>query len=636
MPRDPHYWKRAKSGHIPSEIVVVDTETVPRPVEGLDGAERHVLRLGCALAYRLEKGKRSRVQAITFTRPEEFWEFLSRRIHPKRPVTVVGHNLAFDLGSMNAWSVLCSARCQYSRAIVDGGIFLLEGLLDGKPIVWLDLFNYFKCSLATLGKMAGLPKMDMPAWEASDRDWADYCRRDVEVTAIAFDTLVKYVKDNEYGPWGPTIASLAFSTFRRRFMSHKVLVHANMPALTLERVCYYGGIVDTPIIGPAPASPVWECDVQSMYPYCCLQPLPHRIVGYSERLDVNQLLALSGRYYCYADVTVQTDRYPYPLRHKGSVYYPLGTYRTCLPHPELAFALRAGHVQWVHRASWHHAAPIFHDYMVHFYSEKDRYRSEGNDGFATVTKYLLNSLYGKTGQLSPRWEEWSSESLAKVARAGGLSSEALSYMAASPPELSQFEETYTIPDQELTLKLRNYWGQVEVLTGHGESRDSYPAIAATVTSRARLLLRRLQQDAGWGNWYYSDTDSIWVSAAGLANLRAAGRIQPGRLGSLDVKGHYPSLTVWAPKDYQAGEVVKRKGVRSRAKEVEPGVFEQLQFPSAKSQLLAETWEGVVVRTVRKRLHRRQDKCIVGVDGWTRPFNLPLENSLIGLSGLDST
>lgn len=623
--RHAHYWKLAGAKCAPCEIVCVDTETWHGDRATAVGGEWHTLRLGCALAYRLEKGKRTRIKRIVFTTPQPFWELVMSRLNKRRPVWVFAHNAAYDLGVLDGWKFITGSDVEVEKAAVSGQILFIKCLIKGCGLVFCDTLNYYRCSLEAMGRAVGIHKGTMPDQSSPDSDWVAYCKQDVEVTAAGVDALIDFTRKECLGPWQPSIAGLSFSGFRARFMRDKILVHDRRDILELERNCYYGGVVDTPRIGEV--RDVWELDVCSMYPAVCRNPVPIYLKGDTGRIGVEGIKRLSQTYMVCADVTVETEDYPYPVRRKTGTYYPHGRYRTCLAHPELMHAIGKGHVKWVHHAAWYRHAPIFREYMEHFIGMKSEYRKQNppNEAFATICKYYGNGLYGKTGQLSPKWRQWDADSLQTIETRYGLAPGTLEDHYQNPPDLYQLEETIRLPGVPDSLEVRDYYGCVEVKCGEDESRDSCPIIAATVTSYARLLLRGYQHTAGSGNWYYSDTDSIWVSHRGKANLEAAGVVADETLGYLSVKKHYDWLRVFGPKDYETENVRRLKGIRPRAKPDGNGGWVQLHFPSAARQIKTGKCGGVFVASVTKHLSRTLSKCVLLPDGRTRPLVFPMED-----------
>src|SRR5688500_20254040 len=103
MPRTAHYWKASGKTACPDSFLFFDSETrpLPRPA-GLPG-EYHVLRLGCFLAYRYEKRRRTRVSDGVYRQSGAFWDAVSQRLSSDRPLWVMAHNIAFDLGTVDGW-----------------------------------------------------------------------------------------------------------------------------------------------------------------------------------------------------------------------------------------------------------------------------------------------------------------------------------------------------------------------------------------------------------------------------------------------------------------------------------------------------------------------------------------------------
>jgi hypothetical protein len=503
-------------------------------------------------------------------------------------------------------------------ACIGGGTMFVKGHLDDCPIILCDTFNFWKCRLADVGRDLEIPKMAMPAGGAPMADWLDYCERDVEVCAAAFDSLIGFMRAEDLGPWAATTAGLSFSAYRHRFMRHKVLVHDDAAVLKLERQAYYGGIVDVAFVGKVPVGRVYELDVRSMYPTVCRGELPYRLEGSSRRIGAAALMSLGEQYAVCADVDISTDDETYPVRSGFRTVYPHGDYRTQLADPELREALRLGRVGRVHFAAWYRRAPIFREYMDWALEKRQQFREQGLLAWSAISKMLANALYGKAGQRNIRWEQWGPDAMRAVERAHGLPEGELRRFDNHPPKLRRREGCYIMPQQGLSLKLRDYWGSTEVQVDYGESRDSCPAISAHVTSEARMLLREYQRAAGPKHWFYSDTDSLWVDDVGLARLGALGHIDNNRPGKLGIMNEYPSFIIHAPKDYEAAGRRVAKGVKPDAAWDGPDTFEQWQFPGAAALMQDASEAGVLIKKVRKQLKRGLESCHVGEDGWTSP------------------
>lgn len=616
-----HYLKSGGRTTAPQDHFVFDVETWHGEKAKADGGELQRFRLACGISFRIEGNRRTRIKRYRSNRRDDIWGWIIQNLHQDRCLWVWAHNAPYDIGAAGLWGRICSSEFGAEKCVLTPSTTWIKGRFNDKPIVFADTCNYLKMPLAEVGKAIGLAKMPMPDQYDDDEAWYRYCENDVEITARAVQALVEFVKTEDLGRWQPTAAGMAMQAFRKRFLKPKsVLVHCNWDAIEIERGAYYGGVVELAKAGKV-SDVLFELDVMSMYPHVCRQPLPVKIDGCSDRIGVQTLGKIAQTRMVFAEVDISTNDHTYPVRMGNRTIHARGDFTTCLAHPELVRAIERGHVKWVHRASWYQAEPILAGYMEWGFNKRLEYKDSDKPAFAEFCKLLINGLYGKFGQRSPRWVEWGPFALSLLEREHNL----------KPGTLDQYinyeakEEAYEFPRSLLSgnivVECRNYWGVVEVAIGLAESRDSCPAIAAAVTSYARCLLRDIQACAGKRNWYYSDTDSIWVNYLGLSNLKNAGYVKDRTWGKLDVKSWHEGAIFHAPKDYETMAGIKLKGVKKTATRGEKKMYRQLQFPSAMQQLKKPCPDGVFVSYIEKDLRRTLDCCMVGPDGWTEPFTL---------------
>jgi len=157
------------------------------------------------------------------------------------------------------------------------------------------------------------------------------------------------------------------------------------------------------------------------------------------------------------------------------------------------------------------------------------------------------------------------------------------------------------------------------MTSVGECFDSFPAIAAHVTGYARMYLWSLMQQAGWGNYFYCDTDSLIVNEVGLCRLQK--KIEKSLLGGLKIDKRGSTVLLQGLKDYSIGAKVVLKGVRHNAKSIGNGVYEQEKWPSFRGLLRSGQAETYIVETVTKHLTRNYTKGTVTLSGVVRPYVL---------------
>ena len=72
MDKDARFIKPTKGNATPGLIVVLDTESLPEYI-GENGVGIHKLRLGVAIAWRVEKGQVTRRRVFRFSTADEFW-----------------------------------------------------------------------------------------------------------------------------------------------------------------------------------------------------------------------------------------------------------------------------------------------------------------------------------------------------------------------------------------------------------------------------------------------------------------------------------------------------------------------------------------------------------------------------------
>lgn len=623
---------------IPENILVFDTETTTEVDPNDARVKWQTFKLACIYSYRLVKGKRTRQGWYTAHTPQEFWAVVHNHLSPQKRLWVVAHNAGFDLSIVHAWEHFSNPDWLWSIHVTEASPLILKGTFDGHPVTFLDTFNYFKCSIDSLGKSQGVPKLQIDFDNATPEQLEEYCKRDVLITANAFDSLVSYHCGHHLGSFEPTVAGLAMSAFLGSFNDHCIIAHPNRVALKLERESYYGGMVECGWLGPLPPGEYAEYDVKSMYPSVMLREYPARFKWVEDNPSLGRSRYLSREYLTIADVTLGTARHRYPVRRGSRLLFPTGEYRTTLAGPEFELAMRSNEVQRVHWIATYDGAKIFTRYVEHFYREKclaegkircpkcgqkvpERcpkcgVETEPDPVWRNIAKLYLNSLYGKFGQLSPQWQEWNAETFARMEEHYALPRGSLDRHLTNPPVVTEPSQRYLFREIGRSFDVRHVCQSVEISWQRSETYHSCPAVASYCTSYARCYLRAIIDAVGAGHHYYSDTDSILTDSIGEQRLLEGGWIDPSQLGKLELKGRYTNVVIYGPKDLVAGDSVRRKGVRAKATQVESSTFVQTQFEGLPSILRRGLDGRVAVTDTLKFLRRRPE-------GWRVTYGPPL-------------
>ena len=594
MDRWQHKIKLNKGGEFPYRFIFFDCETTSHDIS--DDSIEHELNFGIALYWERAHGDRAEILNYhTFRTPRSFWDFVYSHCQPKSRIVIISHNLPFDMGAVKGWHALQASGFKVTKLIIDFKCNIWRFRRDTTTLLLLDNMNYFDSSLASLGDSLGLKKMIMPVPLASQQEWYVYCKRDVDILLLSWQTWYKFLSDNELGAFGLTMASQAFNAFRHRFMQHDIFVHDSDKAVRLERLSYRGGRNECLRIGKCPQQDYYLLDVNSMYPYVMHNyEYPVNLTNTGRKLTLTKLAKILETKAIVAECLIRTKQAAYGTKSDGKLVFPIGTFWVVLTTNEIRRALKRDEIIAIGNHSLYDKANIFREYVEFFYSARLDFEKSGMPAFAYLCKRMLNSLYGKFGQRSQEWEYVRDDE----------------YI-----EYGTWQEYNHQTRQTLTFRCINY--RVEVCIGLTEGFNSLVAVASEVTANARLLLFDLVATAGTNHCYYMDTDSLIVDHTGYTRL--VKYIHPNRLGALKLEKQTQHLIINNLKDYELGEMVKLKGVRKNAEKLDELTYKQWQSVGIKSGLKRQDINRVIWKAVVKHLSGKYTKGIVHSNGTVTPL-----------------
>lgn len=590
-----HWLETNSRVELPQHLIFVDTETRAHHV--VDKTEFHTLWFGWAMHVRLRAGTGTKEPKETWFRFEDagsFWAWVSDLELPRTRLWILAHNWNFDAGILNVSKYLAEPEYVLTKYINAKPPFILSFRCGDRTVLLVDTLNYFQGSLESIGEAIGISKLAMPELSGTVQEWDTYCRRDVRVMSTAFQGFRRLVETESLGNFQTTLASQAFAAYRHRYMPHKILIHDNESVSKAERESYYGGRSECFRLGNI-REKLYYLDVNSLYPTVMSKhEYPVKYERQLYRPSVTELTNQMRTYAVVARVTIEATEPCYPVRHDGRLVFPVGTIEGYYTSPEIQLAIDRGELVSVRWAALYERANIFSDYVREMFALRQRYPKDVNPTFNYCIKTLMNALYGKFGQNGNQWDEVKDEY-----------------------EFFTGTLLFMDPDTNKVRKLRRRLGVVQEFMRRGESRNSFPAIAAHVTAYGRAYMLELFQKVGWDNVYYTDTDSLITNEEGYQILK--GLIHPTELGRLALENTSVDTTIWAPKDYRFGDVVRHKGVRKNATRVRIRTWSQAKFISW-DYLLSKGDDGYIpIQTVEKTLHRVYKKGVVDEQGRVRPL-----------------
>jgi len=591
--RKPHILKSEKTMAMPRHLIFFDTETWQNEKE--NGQVQQSFRLGWACYYRRAYGRHKEVMEwLYFVHSDQFWQFISEHTQPKNRLWVIARNVAFDFTVVKGWTHLRRLGYKLKFFHNKGTCNIISVRNKSKSIVFLDSMNWFVESLAKTGERIGIPKLTIDFKTCTESELKTYCHRDVEIEVENFKLFIKFLEVNKVARLCYTRGSTAMAAFLLNHYTTKIYIHNNEQAINLERESYKGGRVECFFLGVLNNETYYMVDVNSLYPFVMRNNrYPVKYVRIRHNVTVGSLDRITRSKACTAKVLIETDEPVYAVRRERCVF-PVGRFWTVLTTPELKYAMAKGHIKAVGDCVVYEQESIFESYVDKFYAMRQEFKSAGVAEYEELCKKMLNSLYGKFGQ---KGEEWS--------KIGDCINE---------PDR---EELVFNMNGRRVSKLRYLLGEVFLMSGVGECFDSFPAIAAHVTGYARMYLWSLMQKAGWGNYYYCDTDSLIVNRIGLANL--ADTMSPRKLGHLKIDDSVSSVTIRGLKDYSTVTKTVTKGIRKNAVRLSDGVYRQEKWPSFRGLLRSGRPEEYIVETVTKHLTRNYYKGDVTLSGVVLPY-----------------
>lgn len=549
-----HYLPTAERTYAPTRLITLACEVSPGEVSGMGQVQAYVFRRVHCTYSTYRRGHWLPGCDRSFGTRAEFWRWAVSLMRAKSILFLVTphgmddmtlldvegqlSNRTLRLWSTPARSVYRSDPDKERRRKFSGHFLannppdILYAMGPTGPVKCYGLRNYYPSCLSELADTFHVPPD--PPTDSSIRSltarWT--AAGAARVTRAAMHGLCDWWRANDAGPWRDTTPALALSLFKRRFLSHRLLVHTDEEARELERaasfgprqaVWFYGDIGPHPGFrrkgqpppekAPYPSlpGPCYRVDVRSQYPHLMRQhTFPAVLRGVTGRSNPDHLRDLLGLWGCIAEVTIRSYRGEFPSKAGGTNVYPVGRFTTTLAGPELLDALDREEVEAVGRVARYEMKPLFREYGGHLWAQRAVAREDHDGAGEMFLKLLANSFVGK---MTRRPGKFVRDTRRAPRKEWGWT---------------------TVIDHETreTTHERGIAGHREVWDKDATTTPVCPAAFAYMTAYSRLQMVALRGLLDPGDVYAQHTDCLWVSEDGLAKLTAAGKIQPDQLGGL--------------------------------------------------------------------------------------------------------
>ena len=572
----PHYIRHNKRVFTPRRCLFVDTET--RESREGQTAKHRAFMVAAIYATRSRSGSLAIRDSRVFLSISEFHNYLISLLRPREALWLFAHKAEFDVFAAALMDLLINNLGVRSLPASGQGRFFWRARTERGTLVVVDTLNFFDASVQEIGRWVGLEKLKMPDPDADLAEWAAYCMRDVEIIYRAMSRVFDLIRQEQLGSFSPTLASTAFSIYRHRFMPPRsILSHQRRRVTRLERDAHYGGRAEPWWMGHYEGS-VFYLDVNSMYASVMRDlDAPVRLEAYIPDGSVAQLLRAMRDRFVIADVLVEVEEPVAPCRRDGVVLYPVGRFWTTLASPELELVMKKGRILNVGRMAIYRTARIFREFVDYCWEKRHEALAAGDAVGARFWKRIMNSVYGKFAQYG--YEQ-------HVRRMD-----------------DGFEgvlvENVVVADTGKRITFFRVNEDMIWMERTPLHRDGLVAVAAAVTSAARVRLWEIIEKAGVENVLYVDTDAVMVTLQG--RMRLEGMIGDG-LGMLKEKWASTGVRILGSKRYlsevaRALASIPRDAVAVEGGKVKVRTMSHWQSQLARSELAAVTFvEGV--KTIR--------------------------------------
>lgn len=624
----------------PSRLVTVAASTSKEPAPGRPGYHEVSPMTIISRHSRIEAGRNGRIQTGVFTNGREWAGWLSDRLRHEGVTWVVVHRLGDMLRLLGFF------------ALVDDGLFHLlppeteVDKLSGQPkavspakplaivedfptaikaftssgqkLLLCDLRNWIDCSLDDLAESLGFDRLHSKPG-LSEKDVVESrLVRDLEIQERTLLSYMAWLKSRGVRDFRLTAASQALSFYKQRHRPHRPAWDAEPEVRKLERDGMWGGKVVASYVGHAkprlprpvtdqmyragseveePPGQLYHLDATSLYGFLMRDRLfPFRLVEWVEEAAEPWIGPPHWGLDLVANVVIDSKSDTYPVKDGRRTLWATGCFRTTLPGPELARAVRRGHVREWGVYARYDLADLFSGYVNELWILRSLALAKGDKMYARVAKTMINCLWGKFNAKTPTWVEAPDPGFGER---WGL----FHHIDGTSGEITKFRALAGLYQRE----------EKPV-----DAPDAYPAISAWLTSYGRCYIDEIVALAGPKSVYYVAVDALVVSEAGFFAIAEAGAVEPSTLGKLRVTGRHRVGKFGGYNRYSLDGVRHASGLKLDACEVAEGVYVQCDRGRLVPALLAGERTSLISHDRLIDFRRNVVYGKVGHDGWVSP------------------
>lgn len=587
-----HWVRPNEICRIPRRHIIVDSEA--REARTASGLEQR-WRLACATFRAQEKGRSLTRRTDTFTTPEALWAAVDGFTSKRGRTVLWAHNLGYDTRITDALTVLPRLGWRLEgHNLAPRGTWLTWRRED-RSLIMTDTAAIWPTTLGEIGHWFGMAKTPLPSQDAPDAAWREHCLRDVEITERAVVAYLDWLETQDMGNWQITGAGQSWAAFRHKWLTHRMLVHADRDALDAEREAMWTGRCEAFWRGRITHGKVHEWDLEAAYARVAGRSnIPTRLLGQAGPGHPWRKSLANPELAVLAECTVTVDQPMVPAKIDGRIAWPVGKFTTTLWSPELQLLAETGADVTVHRVWLYKAEPALRAWAQWILAQLRASDAEVPPWQRKIIKHWSRALIGRFAMSYTQWEQL-----------GQLSTPAM-WRAITQDDIDGTDY------QTMALGL-----QVFRSTGTVEWDQSMPQVTGFVMSACRAQLWRILAALPPDCPLYVDTDSLLCQGDWYPQVAAVAASEVG--DGLRLKQQWDSVEILGPRQLVTGPKTRISGVKHGATRIARDTWAGEVWESAEQAVASRRPDRVVITDRTWRVTGVDRRRLAGDGGWTDPI-----------------
>lgn len=556
-------------------------------------------RVGAISTWRISKGRNVFGRAQSTQSPEHLWDLVTESASVRGVTFLWCHDLSWTARVSRAFIELPKLGWRLDAFNLVPGSGWLVWRKGRHTLKFFDTLSVWQMSLDRLAQLFGEGRKPTPATGARQETWMARVWQDMKILVKAVQSYLQWIRDNDLGTLAVTGSGQAWAAYRRRFLSHGILVHSDPDLRAMEREAMWAGRAEAHWHGAILTQNVDEWDFTNAYNTIGrtmdVPVYPDMPMGPGD--DLNWASGWA-RHEPLAEVEIETDLPVVPVRVDDGIAWPTGRFVTTLWGPEIRESLRVGATVRIRKGWLYRTAPVLRQWSDWVAGQLQGSADDTPVWALPILKRWANTLIGRFGMRYPEWEV-----IGESIRA----------------------DAFAIPlwdmDSDDMSMIMQAGHRLFEQTGVSEPRYSAPMITGYVMSAMRARLWRLMRAMPRDSLLYVDTDSVLTTDAWREPMRLISR-NPDFEG-LRLKRSWEGFAIYGPRQIVTGSEVRFSGLPKNAERLGRHDFEGEVVESLEQALGHNALDRVRISRKRWTVEGKDSRRQGPATGWTRPFHVDL-------------